>query len=85
MTGTIEAEAEALRLQLQLCAAGQTVAVSWRAASDHLAAIIGYAADDVRDAERLCETAAEDMKSAIRRNWPEIRRARSAPAARGRA
>lgn len=74
---TIEQEAEELRQQLQLCAAGRTVGVSWRAASDHFAAIIGFAAIDKAHADALCETAAQDMRAAIRRNWDELRENRA--------
>lgn len=76
---------EALRLQLQMCAAGHPVGVAWEAASDHLAAIVGFAADNARHAEQLVDTVAEDMKRAIRRNWPELREHRSRADSPGRA
>lgn len=77
-----EDEAEALRLQHSMAAAGFRLGVTWRAASDHLASIIGFAAHDVRHAGELCDQAAEDMKASIRRNWQEIRAARGRSARR---
>lgn len=80
---SLDDQAEALRLQHQVLAAGHPVGVIWRAASDHFAAIIGFAADDMRHAERLVDTAAEDMKRAIRDNWRELRQARGGAHAQG--
>lgn len=86
---TLDDQAEALRLQLQLCAHGHPVGVSWRAASDHFAAIIGFAAESKTHADELVEAAARDMRVAIRRNWDELRAIREAALAgegrRGRA
>lgn len=75
---SLDDEAEALRVQLQMCAAGHTIGVTWRAASDHFAGIIGFAANDRAHADELVEAAARDMRSAIRRNWDELRRNREA-------
>lgn len=74
---TLDDQAEALRLQLQVVAAGHPIGVVWRAASDHFAAIIGFTANDKAHADELCETAARDMRIAIRRNWDELQRNRA--------
>lgn len=69
MPADIEREAEELRGRFEQAAEGLTLGVTWRAASDHLAGLIASTASTVGHAEALCDAAAQDMKSAIRRNW----------------
>lgn len=79
---TLDDQAEALRLQLELAAADYPVGVAWRAASDHFAAIIGFAAESRAHADELCQAAARDMHRAILRNWDDLQRAAAAPTGR---
>lgn len=82
--GTIETEADDLLRQHALLAAGYTVGVAWRAASDHFAGVIGFTAANLDQAEELVDAAAADMKASIRRNWSYLCEQRGRQPARSR-
>lgn len=64
--------ARELFMQAQLLFAGAPIAVAWMAASDLLAGVIGLAAKDVRNADRMVDQVRIDLKQSIRRNWDVI-------------
>lgn len=66
----------ALFAKLQMLLAGERVDIGWAAISDQFAALIGFAAEDEAQVEKLVEDAASDLRETIKQNWPQIRAAR---------
>jgi len=66
-----------LHRQLQMLLAGHPIDLVIPAVIDSLAAAIGIAAGSIDDADKVAEAAANDIKAAMRRNWPVIAEART--------